>query len=143
MPDVARFLGKLARTATLRPFWQRYGVAIALALCAGVLTPALTDVSRAPFFTLFTFAVVLSSLFGGMKPGLWACATSAAEIAYLAPPAASFRVSSPDDIVPNKNAPHLVQSVALTSKTFVSFQQPEQATPSSENSTSPPHTRHS
>ena len=99
MPDVARFLGKLARTATLRPFWQRYGVAIALALCAGVLTPALTDVSRAPFFTLFTFAVVLSSLFGGMKPGLWACATSAAEIAYLAPPAASFRVSSPDDIV--------------------------------------------
>ena len=99
MPDVARFLGRLARTATSRPLWQRYGAAIALALCAGVLTPALTDVGRAPFFTLFTFAVVLSSLFGGIKPGFVTCGLSAVEIAYIAAPVLSLRVGSSDDLV--------------------------------------------
>jgi PAS domain S-box-containing protein len=99
MPDVARFLGRLARTATSRPLWQRFGAAFALALCAAVITPILTDANRAPFFTLFTFAVVLSSLFGGMKPGFAACGLSAAGIAYIAAPASSFRVASSDDLV--------------------------------------------
>jgi len=97
MPDVARFLGKLARSATSRPLWLRYGVAVAFALCAVFVSTYLTDASRSPFFTPFMFAVVLASVVGGMKPGCLACGIGAAELAYIAEPGSSFWVSSPDD----------------------------------------------
>lgn len=76
MPDISRIVGNLVRAAITRPNWQRYGMAILLPVVAAVLTSQIISIQRAPLFILFTLAVVLSSVFGGMKPGFVAVGLS-------------------------------------------------------------------
>ena len=93
------FVGGMLLASRNRPPAFRYVVAIALPLLALVITAALTHVSTAPLFPLFTAAVVFTSVFGGVYPGLLAVVESAIINVLLAPPSWSIRVSTPDHLI--------------------------------------------
>jgi PAS domain S-box-containing protein len=99
MRDASRFLGRLAVHATLRPALQKYSLALLLPFVALVMTASSTQLLRAPFFSLFSLAVLLSSIFGGTKPGLVTVAVSALVNAFVSEPSWSLRVASWDDII--------------------------------------------
>ncbi len=69
MRDASRLLGRLVVRATGRPRIQRYSLALLLPFVALAITAWSTHLTRAPFFSLFSLAVLVSSIFGGMKPG--------------------------------------------------------------------------
>lgn len=99
MPDISRIVGNLVRAATTRPNWQRYGMAILLPVAAAIFTAQIISIQRAPLFVLFTLAVVLSSVFGGMKPGFLTVGLSFAINWVSVTPAASLEVGSVDDVI--------------------------------------------
>jgi PAS domain S-box-containing protein len=99
MRDVTRFLGQAVRDATQRPPFQRYGLALTLPLLALLATASLTQLSRAPFFSLFTLGVLLASIFGGTKPGLVAAGMSVFINIFSMPPFWSPRIASSEDVV--------------------------------------------
>ncbi len=98
MPDVSRVLGRLVSRAVLRPAWQKYGAALLLPLLALAGTAYSTQLSRAPFFSLFALSVVVASIFGGSRPGLVSVAACVLINVLLAPPYLSVRVANPDDL---------------------------------------------
>lgn len=98
MADLTRFLGRLFAAAGGRSAFQRYFVAAVLPCVALALTGLLSNVSQAPYFPLFSLAVVIASAFGGVKPGLVASVISIALNAIAFPPAFSFRVASPEHL---------------------------------------------
>jgi len=83
--------------STLRPPFQRYGVAaasVALALLLALLFQPLTGLN---FFALFVPAVMFAAWYGGLKPGLMAAALSGLAIDYfLLSPAYSLTLSWDD-----------------------------------------------
>ena len=99
MKDVPQLLGRLVVNATLRPAYQRYGLALVLPLLAMLITATLTRFEHTPFFPMFTVAVLLSSLFGGMTPGLVTVAESVLINLLATPPVWSLRVASQDDAI--------------------------------------------
>lgn len=97
--SLSRFLGKMFAGAARRSVWQRYSLAVSLPILALALTATFSELSVAPFFTVFSFAVVLAAMFGGVRPGLVAVATSVILNLLSLPPVFSFRVSDPEHVV--------------------------------------------
>jgi PAS domain S-box-containing protein len=84
------------RPAPTRPWLLRYAVAVAATWLALVLGLALAQAGASPApFPLFLAAVMLSSWFGGLGPGLLSIAVGAMAIAYFyVSPTYSLRVAS-------------------------------------------------
>lgn len=99
MQRITPLLGRLVADSTSRPAWHRYAVALALPVLAFAVTPLATHVTRAPFFSVFTLAVVLSSIYGGRAAGWVTVAASFVFNTVLSAPLWTFRVASPDDVV--------------------------------------------
>lgn len=93
------FVGGILLASRKRPPILRYGVAIVLPLLAGVTTATLTHISTTPLFPLFSAAVVLTSVFGGVYPGLLTVVECAIINVLVVPPSWSIRVSSPDHLI--------------------------------------------
>ena len=99
MADFTRAIGRLLAASTQRPFWLRYLLALLLPLVALALTVTVSDISRAPFFTAFTLAVVLVAMFAGTGPGLVSVGVTILVNAMVMPPAPSLHVADPANLI--------------------------------------------
>jgi PAS domain S-box-containing protein len=79
------------------PAWVRYGVALVLVAFAAVCNYLLPPVYGESHYFFFSAAILASSLFGGLGPGLLATAVSALASAYFfIAPFHSFRIEAPE-----------------------------------------------
>jgi PAS domain S-box-containing protein len=97
--EIKRLNKELRRALDKRsepPAILRYGVAV-LSVIAAVITLLLLDTSlqAAAHVSLFLCAVIFSTWFGGIRPGLLAIALSVLGFAYVLPPPDSFAVEIP------------------------------------------------
>jgi PAS domain S-box-containing protein len=83
----------------IRPQLRPYTIAILTSAIAGLLTWRLEPVMRPSFFTLFYPAVMVSSLYGGLKPGLLSVVLSAFIAKYFfLPPVHSLAFTSANSL---------------------------------------------
>ncbi|HWR17925.1 MAG TPA: ATP-binding protein [Terriglobales bacterium] len=99
MPDITRIVGTFVAEASARPAWQRYCIALLAPLLAAFLTGRVLQLSHYPFFSLFSLAVVISSIFGGMRPGFVATVIACLVNLFSAPPFDSIRLAQGQDFV--------------------------------------------
>ena len=80
-----------------QPRWVRYGVALALVVIAACCNYLMPPVYGESHYFFFSAAILASSLFAGLGPGLMATAVSALVSAYLfIAPFYSFRIEAPE-----------------------------------------------
>lgn len=83
----------------IRPQLRPYSIAILTSAIAGLLTWCLEPVMRPSFFTLFYPAVMVSSLYGGLRPGLLSVALAAFITKYFfLPPVYSLAFSNANSL---------------------------------------------
>lgn len=76
MAKLSRWLGRFFAGAAHRSAFQRYLLAVFLPIVAFAATISFAHVAYAPFFSLFSLAVAVTAIFGGIKPGLVAVISS-------------------------------------------------------------------
>ncbi len=99
MSKLRRQFGRLVATGASKSAWWRYGIGVALALIALVISNRIFSLQRAPFFPLFSLAVVVAAVLGGRASGLVATATSVLLNFLALPPRWSLRVSDTESLV--------------------------------------------
>ncbi|MGH9522490.1 MAG: ATP-binding protein [Terriglobales bacterium] len=99
MSSFQRQFGRLIASGASRPSAWRYGIAVALPLVALAVTVSVFSLHRAPFFPLFSVAVVLAAIFGGRKAGLVATTTSLLVNVSALPPRWSLGIADAESLV--------------------------------------------
>ncbi len=84
-------------TFSKRTYIQKYAVAVLVSIAAIFITTSTLLATGAPFLFLL-FAILISTWYGGLGPGLVATLlTSAAALYYLIPPGDSFAINTIED----------------------------------------------
>ncbi len=99
MSTLRRQFGRLVAAGASQSALLRYGIGFALALVALVITDSIFALQRAPFFPLFSLAVVVAAVLGGRASGLVATATSVLLNILALPPRWSLRVSDSESLI--------------------------------------------
>ena len=69
MTDISRIIGRMVAPDETRSKWLRYGLAVILAILSFLPSWLIFNFNKAPYFSLFTMAVVITSLYAGRNPG--------------------------------------------------------------------------
>src|SRR5690348_9651787 len=97
MPDISRLIGRMVAPDETRPKWLRYGLAVILAILSFLPSWLIFNFNKAPYFSLFTMAVVITSLYGGRNPGLLCTAVSTVLAFFACSPAWTVVLADPED----------------------------------------------
>lgn len=98
-PNVGLLVERLIAPAEVRATWLRYGFAVILPSIGFLITWQGFDPQRAPYFSVFMTTVVITSLFGGWKPGLVNTCISSVLAFLSAAPAWTIRLAEREDAV--------------------------------------------
>ncbi|HEX8927062.1 MAG TPA: ATP-binding protein [Terriglobales bacterium] len=96
--EFSRAVGKLIWPDTPRRALARYAVALILPLLCISLSVTFFNLSRAPFFVLFTLSILFAAVYGGWKPGVVCTLISVLLNAVLLPPNFSLRVTDKESL---------------------------------------------
>lgn len=93
MSTSRQYIGRLIATGAARPVFWRCAIGLVLPLLAVLGTHSIFSLEQAPFFPLFSLAVVLGGIYGGRTSGFVATIASALLNAWVLPPRNSLRVT--------------------------------------------------
>lgn len=96
---VSLLVGRWIAPAAGRAAWLRYGLAVGLPSVGFLITWDAFDLQRAPYFSVFMTTVVITSLFGGWKPGLLNTLISSVLGFLAAAPAWTIRLAEREDAI--------------------------------------------